>query len=269
MSSWWPEGLHLLCLPENQKVCTSFDMAPLTAMPSASVLNHASENLPLLTAMANALSKSICSCLLKLSIKMSWHPIERQYSSHLAHARDLSSYVPPVTACSRVSAVVAKSAKIWSCWAAEISWNASASVVENGDGCWGEFFVVLVPIQETAAVAFFNFNFQANHWLYPSISSSVNKRAWWRVVSVWTLAWVVGSWPTSLKFDFCTHPLAVMLSVIDRTQSPCSRWLTSTSIQGVVMDVKYLSKFLVTWNCRWTGTWKHPCVPLIAVSSEP
>ena len=41
------------CLPDNWKVCITFEMVPLT-VPSANVLKRESENLPLLTDMANA-----------------------------------------------------------------------------------------------------------------------------------------------------------------------------------------------------------------------
>ena len=96
--------------PDDRKVCTTFDMVSLT-VPSASMLNHELENLPLLVAMANAPSKRILSCLLRLSMKMSCHPTERRYSSHLAHAQDLLSCFLPVVACSWVSAAEVKSAK--------------------------------------------------------------------------------------------------------------------------------------------------------------
>ena len=90
------------CLPVDWKVFTTFEMVPLT-VPSANVLKRELEKLSLLTAMTNAPSKTICSCLLRLSMNMSWHPIERQYTSHLAQVQDSSSCVPPVTARSQKS----------------------------------------------------------------------------------------------------------------------------------------------------------------------
>ena len=120
------------CRSNDQKVCTTFEMVPLT-VPLTNVPNFLSENCPLLTAMAKAPSMRICSCLERLSMKMSWHPTERQYSSHRRQARDSLSCVPPVTAHLWVRAAEAKSAKSWSRWEGEIFRNALASVVGNGD----------------------------------------------------------------------------------------------------------------------------------------
>ena len=85
------------CLPGNQRYCTIFDMVSLT-VPSASVLKRELENLPLLTAMAKAPSRRILSWLLRLFMKMTWHPTERQYSFHLVQAHDLLSCIPSLTA---------------------------------------------------------------------------------------------------------------------------------------------------------------------------
>ena len=49
------------CLPDDRKVCTTIEVVSLTA-PSANVLKRESNNLLLLTAMANAPSNRILSC---------------------------------------------------------------------------------------------------------------------------------------------------------------------------------------------------------------
>jgi hypothetical protein len=97
-------------LHNDQKACSTLNMVPLT-VSSASVLDLESENFPLLTTMANAPSKRIHSSLLRLSMKMSQPPTERQYSTHLAQVQDLLSCVPPIAACLWVSSTEAKSAK--------------------------------------------------------------------------------------------------------------------------------------------------------------
>ena len=123
--------------------------------------------------------------------------------------------------------------------------------------CWGEFLVVLVPIWEKALVTLFSF--PGNHWLYPFISASINIWAWWRTASEQTVAWT-GSSPTLLKFDLCIHPSAVVLSVINKAQSPHFRRPASKPIQGVIIAARYSSRLLVAWNWRWAGTWKcHAC----------
>jgi hypothetical protein len=72
-------------------------------------------------------------------------------------------------------------------------------------------------------------------------------------VAVLTVAWT-GSLLTSLKFDLHIHPSAVVLSVINKAQSPRSRWLASNSIQGVIIAVRYSSRLLVDQNWWWSGT---------------
>jgi hypothetical protein len=65
--------------------------------------------------------------------------------------------------------------------------------------------------------------------------------AWWRAAAVLTVAWA-GSLLTSLKFDLHIHPSAVVLSVINKAQSPRSRWSASKSIQGVIIAARYHQK---------------------------
>ncbi len=102
MLSSWSSSFVGFCLPAVLKACTTCNMVPLT-VPSASASwrSLVRENLPSLTAIANAPSMMICSCLARESMKRSRHPTDLQYSVHRLHARASPSCVPPVTACSR------------------------------------------------------------------------------------------------------------------------------------------------------------------------
>ncbi len=99
------------------------------------------------------------------------------------------------------------------------------------------------------------FSFPTNYWLYAFNSAFINNRVWWRAASAQTAAWT-GSSPTSLKLDLHIHPSAVVLSVINKAQSPNFRWSASKSIQGVIIAARYSSRLLVAQNWRGDGTWK-------------
>ena len=210
------------CLPNDRKVCTTFDMIPLP-VASTSVLNCESENLLLLTAMTNASSRRILS-----SVKMSWHLAARKYSSHLAQVQDLSSCVNPVTPFWWVSAVEAKSAKGWYCWKVEISWNALASVMGGGYSILR--WVLCCPGASPKRVCLQHCSvfWQTIGCIFLFLHPWTNERG-----GGWCLhrPWLEGvlcrlCW----SLFFCIHPLPVALLVINRVQSLHYRRLASRSI---------------------------------------
>ncbi len=64
----------------------------------------------------------------------------------------------------------------------------------------------------------------SNHWLYDLMPRDMKSCACFLAASIPTNAWI-GSSPSLLKFNYFSHPLAVvLLSVIERTQPWFFRW---------------------------------------------
>jgi hypothetical protein len=70
--------------------------------------------------------------------------------------------------------------------------------------------------------------------------------AWWRALSIQTLAWTgSGSLPvSSRKFVLRSHPADVVLSVIERAQSPRCRRPANKSTHGEMIKATYFRKLL-------------------------
>jgi hypothetical protein len=66
------------------------------------------------------------------------------------------------------------------------------------------------------------------------------------------VAWI-GSLPSSMKFDFCSHPSDVELSVIKRVQLPFLSWPVRMSIHRVMIAARCLSRLLDALNFKLLG----------------
>ncbi len=79
--------------------------------------------------------------------------------------------------------------------------------------------------------------------------------AWWRAVSIWTLAWTgSGLSPVcSRKLVLQSHPANVVLSVIERAQSPQLRRPANKSTHGEMINAIYSSRLFDARNRRSSG----------------
>ena len=67
-----------------------------------------------------------------------------------------------------------------------------------------------------------------------------------------TDAWI-GSLPSLVKFDFLNHPSAVVLSVIDSTQSSLLRRPAIMSTHGDTMAARYSSRLFNARKSKFLG----------------
>jgi hypothetical protein len=65
------------------------------------------------------------------------------------------------------------------------------------------------------------------------------------------------------KFDYFSHPSAVVLSVIDRTQSWGSRRPAMMSTQGDMTAVRCSSRLFDSLKSRWSGRYHLHAHPLL------
>ena len=221
------------CLPCNRKICITFDMEPLT-VPSASVLNCKSENLPLLTATANAPRKRILSCLLRLSMKMFWHPTKRQQYSHLAQAQEWNQ--PRVD-------LAGKQRYLELCW--HLLWEVETK-------CWGEFFAIRVPVPIECVCDVVQFSGEP---LTVSFYFCIHEQMSVVVGSVCADCGLKGFFANFVEIWFL-HPSFGCCDVGHQEGV-----VATIHIQGVMMAVRYLSKLLVIQNWRSNGIWKRPAWP--------
>ncbi len=91
-----------------------------------------------------------------------------------------------------------------------------------------------------------------NHWLYVHILLGKIWEAWiWATLSL-ILAWM-RSLPSSKKFVIWSYPSNVVLSPIEREQSPSLSWPVRMTIDGDINAMMCLSRLFDARNFRFPG----------------
>ena len=89
-----------------------------------------------------------------------------------------------------------------------------------------------------------------------------------RAALILTDAWI-GSSPSSVKFDFLNHPLAVVLLVMDSTQSSRLSWPAMMSTYGDTMAARCLSKLFDALKQSSSGSSNRQAKPLSKYPPRP
>ena len=97
------------------------------------------------------------------------------------------------------------------------------------------------------------FSFPGNHCEYSLMLWWVKWLACLRAISRRTVS-SIGSDPSSRKFVFFNQPAEVVLSVIDRAQSPGRRRFEIRSIQGVTIDTMNSRRLFEAWKRQSSGS---------------
>jgi hypothetical protein len=79
----------------------------------------------------------------------------------------------------------------------------------------------------------------------------------------------MGLSPNSLKLDFLSHPSAVVLSVIDKTQSWFFRRPARMSTHGEIIASRCLSKLFEAWKRRFFGRYHLHAQPMLLYPPNP
>ncbi len=91
-----------------------------------------------------------------------------------------------------------------------------------------------------------------NPWLYGLSPNNMKRVACIQEASILTEAWA-GLLPSSVKLDFLSHPSAVVLLVIKRTQSCWWRRPARMSTHGETIAARCSSRLLDAWKNKFLG----------------
>jgi hypothetical protein len=96
----------------------------------------------------------------------------------------------------------------------------------------------------------------------------MKREACFQVASILMDAWM-GLLPSSEKFDFFSHPSAVVLSIIDRMQSWGLRRPAMMSTQGDMTAARCSSRLFEALKSRWSGRYHLHAHPSLLYPPNP
>ncbi len=113
-----------------------------------------------------------------------------------------------------------------------------------------------------------SFMMPLNHWLYDLMPNSIMRVANFRPALIRTEAWM-GHSLSSVKFDFLSHPSAVVLSVIKRAQSWCLSHPAMMSTQGEMTAARCSRRLFEALNRKFSGRYHCHAQPLWLYPPNP
>ncbi len=107
-----------------------------------------------------------------------------------------------------------------------------------------------------------------NHWLYDLSLSNMKRLAFFLAALIWTNDWSLLS-PSLLKLDFWNWPSAIVLSVINRTQSCGFKCPSIMLIHGEIIAARCSNKLFDALNFKGSGMYQRQAKPLALYPLSP